>query len=322
MSDAMAMSVDANRARANWPSPVNVPLAGFFGKIAGYFSDRFTAASRSRISGLCPSIARPARRRRLAASSRRSRPGGLLVAARGGLGLDGPWRSPLLGGRLAMPPRGPLRLPAAVDPRQPFAPQPLPAIRDDRGKAMPRYLAALTIVLMIGMVLIRALVMRRHGTTAFHFGQIDKKDFIIPPFALFYVYIVLAAVFGWPGPTQKFFHSQTVAWIGILMCAAGLALLLWSIVSFGQSFRVGIDTTTPDKLITTGAFAVSRNPIYVAFSVILVGLFLTFPNWMLLVYLIAAVWLFNRQVLREETYMKGHYGPPYEAYCRQVRRYL
>lgn len=184
-------------------------------------------------------------------------------------------------------------------------------------------LAVLTIVLMIGMVLARVFVMKRHGTSAFHFGQIDKKDFIIPPFALIYIYIVFAAAFGWPLPsTQEFFHSQAVSWIGISLCVAGLALLLWSLVSFGQSFRVGIDTTTPDKLITTGALAISRNPIYVAFAGILIGLFLTFPNWILLAYLIAGAWLFNRQVLREETYMKVHYGPSYEEYCSQVRRYL
>jgi protein-S-isoprenylcysteine O-methyltransferase Ste14 len=164
---------------------------------------------------------------------------------------------------------------------------------------------------------------RDGGDPAFHFGQIDKKDFIIPPFALFYIYVVFAAAFGWPLPsTQEFFHSQAVSWIGVLLCVAGLALLLWSIASFGQSFRVGIDTTTPDKLITTGAFAISRNPIYVAFAFILIGQFLIFPSWILLAYMIAAVWLFDRQVLREEIYMKAHYGPPYEAYRRQVRRYL
>ena len=188
---------------------------------------------------------------------------------------------------------------------------------------MPRYLAALTIVLMIGMVLTRSFVMKRHGTAVFHFGQIDKTDFIIPPFALFYIYIIFAAAFGWPLPSmQEFFRSQAVSWLGVLLCITGLALLLWSIVSFGQSFRVGIDTTAPGKLITTGAFAISRNPIYVAFAIILVGLFLTFPNWILLAYLIAAVWLFNRQIVREETYMKAHYGPRYEAYCLRVRRYL
>jgi len=54
----------------------------------------------------------------------------------------------------------------------------------------------------------------------------------------------------------------------------------------------------------------------------LAGQFLTLPNWILLAYLIAAVWLFNRQVLREEAFMRAHYGSAYEAYFRQVRRYL
>jgi protein-S-isoprenylcysteine O-methyltransferase Ste14 len=188
---------------------------------------------------------------------------------------------------------------------------------------MPRYLAALTIVLMIGMVLVRALIMKRQGITACHFGKLDKTDFVIPPFALFYVYIVFAAALGWPLPSaQEFLRSQAVAWLGVVSCVAGLMLLQWSIISFGRSFRVGIDATTPDELVTTGAFAISRNPIYVAFALILTGQLLIFPNWILLAYLVVAVWLFNRQVLREEAYLKTHYGSPYEAYCRQVRRYL
>jgi protein-S-isoprenylcysteine O-methyltransferase Ste14 len=98
--------------------------------------------------------------------------------------------------------------------------------------------------------------------------------------------------------------------------------LLWSLISFGQSFRVGIDTEHPDKLITTGIFAVSRNPIYVAFAFILFSQFLIFPNWIVLVYLGAGMWLFNRQVLREEEYLKKHYGQEYSGYCSRVRRYL
>ncbi len=101
-----------------------------------------------------------------------------------------------------------------------------------------------------------------------------------------------------------------------------LLLLLWSLVSFGQSFRVGIDTEHPDKLITSGVFAFSRNPIYTAFAFILIGQFLIFPNWLLLIYLAAGTWLFNRQVIREEDYLKKHYGEEYVEYCNRVRRYL
>src|SRR5262245_24482504 len=68
-------------------------------------------------------------------------------------------------------------------------------------------------------------------------------------------------------------------------------------ISFGKSFRVGIDTSRPDKLVTDGIFAYSRNPIYVSGALILTGQFLIWSNWILLIYALAGFWLFHRQVL-------------------------
>jgi protein-S-isoprenylcysteine O-methyltransferase Ste14 len=188
---------------------------------------------------------------------------------------------------------------------------------------MQSYLAVATIVLMLGMVMSRALMMKRSGIDAMNFGNIDKTDFLIPPFALFYFYLIVANAFHLPTvSSQQFFQSQIISWLGVLFCLAGLVLLLLSLTSFGRSFRVGIDTEHPDKLITTGIFAFTRNPIYVAFAFILLGQFLIFPNWILLAFLAAGVWLFHRQVLREEAYLKNHYGQEYTAYCSRVRRYL
>jgi protein-S-isoprenylcysteine O-methyltransferase Ste14 len=188
---------------------------------------------------------------------------------------------------------------------------------------MQRYFGALTVVLLLAMVWLRVLSMRRQGIKAVKFGGIDKKDFLIPPFALFYFYIVFAAAFNFPTfSRQEMVHSGVVSWVGALLCVAGLVLLFLSIVSFGKSFRVGIDQDRPDKLVTTGIFAFSRNPIYVAFGFVLLGQFLLFSNWILFAYMIAAVWLFHRQVLREEEFMRKHYGQQYSEYCERVRRYL
>ncbi len=188
---------------------------------------------------------------------------------------------------------------------------------------MPGYFGAVTIILLLGMVLTRALLLKRQGIQAMNFGKMDKTDFLIPPFAFFYFYLVFAAAFHFPTvSTQEFFHSDTISWLGVLVCLAGLLLLLWSLVSFGRSFRVGIDTEHPDKLATSGIFAFSRNPIYVAFALILSGEFLIFSNWILLLYIGAAIWLFHRQVLREEEYLRQQYGKEYLEYCNRVRRYL
>lgn len=188
---------------------------------------------------------------------------------------------------------------------------------------MQRYFGAVTIVLLVGMVGVRAMLMRRAGIRAMNFGKIDKKDFLIPPFALFYFYLVFAATFHLPTVSrQEFCHSEIVSWVGVLFCLAGVFLLFLTLVSFGNSFRVGIDPDHPDKLVTTGVFAFSRNPIYVAFGFVLLGQFLSFSNWILLVYILAAVWLFHRQVTREEEFLMSHYDKQYSEYCDRVRRYL
>jgi protein-S-isoprenylcysteine O-methyltransferase Ste14 len=188
---------------------------------------------------------------------------------------------------------------------------------------MQGYLAALTIVLLVGMVLVRVFLMSRAGTRAMHFGRIDKTDFLIPPFALFYFYTVFAAAFGLPlVSTQTFFDSEFIAWVGVFLCFAGLALLILSLVSSGKSFRVGIDIDHSGKLVTTGIFACSRNPIYVAFGSVLLGQFLVFPNWIMLVYFAAGIWLMHRQVLREEEFLRKQYGDEYGEYCKRVRRYV
>ena len=93
-----------------------------------------------------------------------------------------------------------------------------------------------------------------------------------------------------------------------------------ALVSFKDSLRVGIDTDQSDELITTGIFSFTRNPIYVAFSLVLLGQFLVYPNWIMLIYLAAGVVLIHRQVLREEDFLRGHYGKGYQEYCKRVRR--
>jgi hypothetical protein len=63
---------------------------------------------------------------------------------------------------------------------------------------MPRYFGALTLILLVGMVLTRVFVLKRRGIYAMKFGNIDKKDFLLVPFVLFYFYHALAAALNWP----------------------------------------------------------------------------------------------------------------------------
>lgn len=93
-------------------------------------------------------------------------------------------------------------------------------------------------------------------------------------------------------------------------------------ISFGKSFRVGIDEEKSGGLVSSGAFAVSRNPLYIAFFMLLLGVFLIFQSWIFLVYFLAAQWLIDRQVCLEENSLRKTYGRQYDEYCEKVRRYI
>ncbi len=188
---------------------------------------------------------------------------------------------------------------------------------------MQGYFAIGAIVILIVMLIARVRLLKRRGIKAVRFGALDKSDYALPPVFVLFIYFILAEVFDWPRVSGVFFfESGFFRWVGVALCAAGLTLFLFSLLSFGTSFRIGIDNQKPDRLITTGVFAYSRNPIYTAFAALLLGIFLIFPNYIFFCYFVGAAVLFHRQVLREETFLLSCYGEEYAAYCKKVRRYL
>ncbi len=188
---------------------------------------------------------------------------------------------------------------------------------------MTAYFGVLTIFLLITMVLVRVAMLSRQGVSALKFGATDKTDFAIPPFVFLYLYLIFSNAFYWPRVIRsELFVSTWQSWFGVAACALSVIVMFASLVSFGKSFRVGIDTGRQGKLVTSGIFRVTRNPIYVAFAFALFGEFLIQPNWLFLAYLVAGIALLHRQVLREESYLRQQYGAQYETYCTRVRRYL
>ena len=118
-------------------------------------------------------------------------------------------------------------------------------------------------------------------------------------------------------------ESNVLVWIGVFVSSVGVVTFALSLISFGNSFRMGIDTEKPDKLITNGIFSISRNPIYVAFILFFVGLILAYSNLAFIVILFGVyIPILHRQIIREEDFLKVHYGEDYSNYAKKVRRYL
>ncbi|MCJ8298533.1 MAG: isoprenylcysteine carboxylmethyltransferase family protein [Pseudomonadales bacterium] len=113
------------------------------------------------------------------------------------------------------------------------------------------------------------------------------------------------------------------AYVAVLPLGGALVLILGAVVALKRA-KTCIEPWKPtSNIVNSGVFAVSRNPIYVAFIcfTIAVGLFLN-NIWIIVFSGVAAVAVFYIAIEREERYLAAKFQGEYSDYCAKVRRWL
>ena len=112
--------------------------------------------------------------------------------------------------------------------------------------------------------------------------------------------------------------AAALAFAGVLVCVAGVL-----------AFRLANTTTNPMKpaatssLVTSGVFRFSRNPMYVGFTLLLLGWGVFVGNALALFVIVVFIWYLTRfQIVPEERALRSMFGTEYEVYCRVVRRWI
>jgi protein-S-isoprenylcysteine O-methyltransferase Ste14 len=101
----------------------------------------------------------------------------------------------------------------------------------------------------------------------------------------------------------RLFDLPWLNWLGVGLAFGALVLFLTALASLGSSWRIGIDRETPGRLVTSGVFAFSRNPIFVSMMMFAVGAFLVAPTWVLLAFALTIPFGIHAQVLEEESFL-------------------
>jgi protein-S-isoprenylcysteine O-methyltransferase Ste14 len=158
-----------------------------------------------------------------------------------------------------------------------------------------------------------------------HSSDTTAKDVAVPgllrPPLVLLAAIILGVVANWIRPLP--FIASTSALAGLVVVAAAVLLFVLSIREFraaGTSVR-GNERTT--MIVRTGPYRFSRNPIYLAFVLFLLGLALSLNNLWLLVALAAFASVISMMVIpREERFLERNFQAPYSEYKATVRRWL
>ena len=110
----------------------------------------------------------------------------------------------------------------------------------------------------------------------------------------------------------------------------GIIGLMISLFFFFSGFNIfksykenPVPTSTSNRLIKTGIFAYTRNPIYVSFVLFHFSMFLVFENVMYFLTSIGlAVWIHNYVIKPEEDYLLEIFSDEYNHYKEAVSRWV
>jgi protein-S-isoprenylcysteine O-methyltransferase Ste14 len=170
-----------------------------------------------------------------------------------------------------------------------------------------KYMIYIELALLLLMIAAKTVMLRRNGIKAMKFSKPDKNAVALILIITCFVYAASAGVLGLPFPAftgKPFWNIPILNVLAIVICTVSLIWFGITLITFGHSFRIGIDEKTNDKLITTGTFALSRNPVFLAFIVFFLGVFLTYSNMITLLFLLLLMMMAHRQILREEKFLK------------------
>jgi len=106
----------------------------------------------------------------------------------------------------------------------------------------------------------------------------------------------------------------------MIVCA--FVIFVLALRALGNSWRLGIDENHPGRLVTTGIYAHSRNPIYLFFDLYFLGTFLINGSLFFLIMTVLAALNLHYQIRQEERFLARAHGAAYEAYCARTPRYI
>ena len=109
------------------------------------------------------------------------------------------------------------------------------------------------------------------------------------------------------------------AFVGII----GVIVFIISVLTMQDSWRAGVSKAEKTELVTGGIYQISRNPAFLGFDLVYIGMVMMFFNWGLLVTSIFAVVMLHLQIVNvEEDFLMEVFGEEYLEYKEKVCRYL
>lgn len=111
--------------------------------------------------------------------------------------------------------------------------------------------------------------------------------------------------------------------MGIILAMLGVGVFVGAVLTMRDSWRAGVSQTDKTELVTKGIYQISRNPAFLGFDLVYIGIAMMFFNWGLFVASAFAALMLHLQIVNvEEDFLMVTFGEEYLEYRKKVNRYL
>lgn len=150
----------------------------------------------------------------------------------------------------------------------------------------------------------------------------DKAGVVAPPPLIYLGAILVGALleraWRWQIPTARWGPA-----VGVILIVVAAVLCVFAVLEFKRADTPPEPHKPTTAIVTSGPYRVTRNPIYLSFTLVQLGIALWAGSGWILVLLLPVSVLMNYGVIaREERYLDRKFGDEYFRYRRRVRRWM
>ncbi len=150
----------------------------------------------------------------------------------------------------------------------------------------------------------------------------DNPAVVAPPPLIFLAPLIVGLLFQWAFPVSLMPTPIPLAF-GLPVITIGASLFVWAIQAMIRAGTSPDPTEATKKIVVDGPFRFSRNPIYLSFTIIYVGVAVsTNAVWPILLVPATILVLLRGVIEREERYLEEKFGQEYMQYKARVRRWV
>ncbi|HYM95428.1 MAG TPA: isoprenylcysteine carboxylmethyltransferase family protein [Chitinophagaceae bacterium] len=155
----------------------------------------------------------------------------------------------------------------------------------------------------------------------------NKKDspgvYIPPPLIYAFIFVIAVLLQKKIILDHSFFESELIPVAGIVFLVLACSVLFTSIIKFIRSKNTVVLIKPATSLQTTGIYSITRNPMYLGFAFIYLGLTFLIGNWWnIILFPFLIIFMQGYVIRKEEEYLEREFGQEYLDYKARVRRWI